>query len=223
MGYGYILKRTGCLGISKISKLKPRQASIAEFQSSCQNKNHALLFKGRYNLYGQKVASLKTCPYCSIQLGKINIGGKERIACSTCDFVHWDNPKPVTATVIEIDGGIVLVKRNVEPFVDDWCLPGGFIEAAEHPAQAAEREVLEETGLVVEVTQLLEAGAPGRGINVVILFYEARPVGGKMAAGDDASDVRSFREDELPKNIAFEQHRKIIRNWFAKRSNSKDA
>jgi NADH pyrophosphatase NudC (nudix superfamily) len=123
-------------------------------------------------------SSLKTCPFCSLQLSSVEIGGRERLACGNCDFVHWNNPKPVTATVISMDGGIVLVKRKFEPFVGDWCLPGGFIEATEHPAESAAREVFEETGLEVRVSRLLDAGAPGRGINVVILFYEALPTAG---------------------------------------------
>lgn len=116
-----------------------------------------------------------------------------------------------------MDGGIVLVKRNCEPFVNDWCLPGGFIEAAEHPAEAAAREVFEETGLEVQVSRLLDASAPGRGINVIILFYEAVPVGGKLAPGDDASDARTFKQHELPTNIAFDLHRQVIHNWFEKK------
>lgn len=157
---------------------------------------------------------MKSCPFCSFQLSTLDIGGRERLACSNCDFVHWDNPKPVTATVIPLEGGVVLVKRKFEPFVNDWCLPGGFIEAAEHPAESAAREVLEETGLEVKVSRLLEAGAPGRGINVVILFYEAIPVGGQLSAGDDASDVGTFKLHELPSNIAFDMHRQIIHRWF---------
>jgi 8-oxo-dGTP diphosphatase len=157
---------------------------------------------------------LKSCPFCSYQLTVLDIGGRERLACSNCDFVHWNNPKPVTATVIPLDGGVVLVKRKFEPFVNDWCLPGGFIEAAEHPAESAAREVLEETGLEVRVSRLLEAGAPGRGINVVILFYEAIPTGGQLSAGDDAADVGSFKLNELPGNIAFDMHRQVILRWF---------
>lgn len=160
---------------------------------------------------------MKACPYCAIVLNSVEIGGRERLACATCDFVHWNNPKPVTATVIPMDGGIVLVKRNCEPFVNDWCLPGGFIEAAEHPAEAAAREVFEETGLEVQVSRLLDASAPGRGINVIILFYEAVPVGGKLAPGDDASDARTFKQHELPTNIAFDLHRQVIHNWFEKK------
>ena len=169
---------------------------------------------GRYNHLCLGSKKLKSCPYCSIHLSIVEIGGKDRLACSECEFVHWNNPKPVTATVIAHEGGIVLVRRKFEPFVGDWCLPGGFIEAAEHPAESACREVLEETGLVVEVEKLLDAGAPGRGINVIILFYEARATGGRLEAGDDASEVRSFKQEELPENIAFEMHRQTIKRWF---------
>lgn len=134
--------------------------------------------------------------------------------CATCEFVHWDNPKPVTATLVPMDGGIVLVKRKFEPFVDDWCLPGGFIESTEHPAESAAREVLEETGLTISVSKLVDASAPGHGINVVILFYLAKPANGTLIAGDDASDVRAFKQNELPSNVAFELHRQMIRRFF---------
>lgn len=157
---------------------------------------------------------LKSCPLCANRLKATPIGGKTRQACPSCEFVHWDNPKPVTATLVPMNNGIVLVKRKFEPFVDDWCLPGGFMEAAEHPEQSAQREVFEETGLEVEISRLLSAETPGRGINVVILFYLARKARGDMQAGDDASAVKLFRQEELPENICFNLHRKIIREYF---------
>lgn len=131
-----------------------------------------------------------------------------------CEFVHWNNPKPVTATLVKLDGGLVLVKRKFEPFVDDWCLPGGFIEDSEHPQESAAREVLEETGLKVEIGRLLSADAPGRGINVIILFYEAHVISGELSAGDDASEVKVFKAHELPQNICFELHRRMIKDFF---------
>ncbi len=136
------------------------------------------------------------------------------MACPNCEFVHWDNPKPVTATLVPMNGGIVLVKRKFEPYVDDWCLPGGFMESTEQPEESAMREVFEETGLKIEVDRLLHAAAPGRGINVVILFYLAKPASGTPVPGDDASDVRVFQMNELPPNIAFELHRNMIRDFF---------
>ena len=136
------------------------------------------------------------------------------MVCVACEFVHWDNPKPVTATLVPYKSGVVLVRRKFPPYVDDWCLPGGFIEALEGPEESAIREVEEETGLKIEIDRLLGAFTPGKGINVIILFYLARNVQGEMEPGDDASEVRSFGADELPQNIAFELHRKAIKNWF---------
>jgi ADP-ribose pyrophosphatase YjhB (NUDIX family) len=143
------------------------------------------------------------------------IGGRDRVVCIQCDFVHWDNPKPVTATLIPIDDGLVLVKRKFEPYVGDWCLPGGFIEALETPHESAIREVEEETGLIVEVDKLLGAFAPGHSINVIILMYLARKTGGNLVPGDDASEAGVFNRDTLPQNVAFELHRKMIADYFA--------
>jgi len=160
------------------------------------------------------IPQLHCCPLCATELTTNEIGGKDRLVCSACEFVHWDNPKPVTATVVPMENGLVLVKRKFPPFVDDWCLPGGFIEAMEDPEASAIREVEEETGLTVQIDRLLGAFSPGKGINVIILFYLAKPAKGTLVAGDDASDVNCFAESDLPKNIAFELHRNMVRNWF---------
>ena len=106
------------------------------------------------------------------------------------------------------------MKRKFEPFIDDWCLPGGFMESKEHPEDSAKREVYEETGLEIEINKLLGAYSPGKGINVLILFYLAREARGRMKPGDDASDVRMFRRNELPSNVCFDLHRKMIKRFF---------
>lgn len=142
------------------------------------------------------------------------LGGRDRLVCEVCEFVHWDNPKPVTATLVPMESGIVLVKRKFEPYVGDWCLPGGFMEAREEPEESAQREVFEETGLHVEIDRLLGAFSPGKGINVIILFYLAKMATGSMVAGDDASEVASFKREELPANVAFELHRRMIGQFF---------
>lgn len=164
---------------------------------------------------------LKSCPFCTVTLTVVEIGGKDRLACVQCEFVHWNNPKPVTATVVPVNDGVVLVKRKYEPYVGDWCLPGGFIEATEHPAESAAREVFEETGLEVKITKLLDAASPGRGINVVILFYEGTPISGTLTPGDDADDARVFTREELSSvKVAFALHQRIIDEWFEARSSA---
>lgn len=163
---------------------------------------------------GNLPQALTSCPVCTTVLIVAELGGRDRLVCEVCEFVHWDNPKPVTATLVPMESGIVLVKRKYEPYVGDWCLPGGFMEAREEPEESAQREVFEETGLNVEIDRLVGAHSPGKGINVIILFYLAKPATGLMVAGDDASEVGSFTKDTLPANVAFELHRRMIAQFF---------
>jgi 8-oxo-dGTP diphosphatase len=167
-------------------------------------------------MYSSRVGTsvLNCCPLCATLLTVTEIGGRDRLVCIACEFVHWDNPKPVTATLVPMGDALVLVRRKFPPYVDDWCLPGGFIEALESPAESAAREVEEETGLQVKIDRLVGAFSPGKGINVIILVYLAGNVQGEMIPGDDASEVNCFTANALPKNIAFELHRKVIKDWF---------
>ena len=106
--------------------------------------------------------TVKSCPSCAKELQTTFVNGQDRLVCFDCEFVHWDNPIPVTATIVPMDAGIVLVRRKYPPFVDDWCLPGGFIEGYESPEASAIREVEEEKGLKVEIGRLLGAESSGQ-------------------------------------------------------------
>jgi ADP-ribose pyrophosphatase YjhB (NUDIX family) len=165
------------------------------------------------------ITEIKCCPLCGMPVQAKEIAGKVRLACTQCDFIHWNNPKPVTATVIPMDGGLVLVKRKEAPCIGDWCLPGGFIETFEHPAESAIREVEEETGLKVKINKLLLASTPNHNINVIVLFYLAHPASGVLTPGDDASEVRIFKQHELPVNIAFDLHKEFAHLFFKHNGN----
>ena len=83
------------------------------------------------------------------------IDGRELEACPNDSFVLWRDPKVATAVVVEVDGGIVLGRRSIEPGYGLWCLPGGFVNDDEDPAAAATRECLEEINAEVELTGLI--------------------------------------------------------------------
>jgi 8-oxo-dGTP diphosphatase len=174
----------------------------------------ALAYIWRRKPYSKTVAY---CPHCASKLVRKEVAGQMRTACSQCNFVHWNNPLPVVATLIVAEGGIVLVQRGVDPAKGTWCLPAGFMENGEDPAQAAAREVEEECGLKVEIKGIVCATrVPRVGVNEIILFFIAVPVGGTLKAGDDAVDAKVFSPDALP-NIAFSTHRRLIELWWQRK------
>ncbi len=160
-------------------------------------------------------AEFRHCPLCSEFLRATDIGGKTHLACPACGFVHWDNPKPVTITLVPMDGGLVLVLRKLNPGAGKWALPGGFMEGYEAPAIGAAREVLEETKLKVEIDRVLGAFPARPGINQIVLVFLAKPSSGTPLAGDDALEARVFRKEDLGSiEIAFPLHKRAIEMYF---------
>jgi len=106
----------------------------------------------------------------------------------------------VGAFVFDPEGRVLVIQRGAPPGEGLWSVPGGKLEPEETLAQAVAREVREETGLVVEVGPLAcVVERMGDDFHFVILDYLARVIGGKLAFGDDARDVRFVRDDELAK------------------------
>jgi 8-oxo-dGTP diphosphatase len=109
---------------------------------------------------------------------------------------------------------LVLIKRLVNPRAGKFAMPAGFINKGEGPRQAVVREVLEETGLVVEVVRALDE-LPVPGPNQFLCFYLVTVVGGELKAGSDAGEVAVYKLDALPTDVAFPLHDHVIKDWIA--------
>jgi ADP-ribose pyrophosphatase YjhB (NUDIX family)/ribosomal protein S18 acetylase RimI-like enzyme len=155
------------------------------------------------------------CPICGHELTQREEGGRLRPACDNCGYVHYVNPVPGVGLIIEMDGGVVLIKRKNRPHKDEWTLPSGFVEADESAEEAAVREAEEETGLKVEIVEMLGVNSfpEGPPVSGIMIFYRMNPIGGELRAGDDASDVAVFQPDELPL-LPFRTHREMIGEWL---------
>jgi NADH pyrophosphatase NudC (nudix superfamily) len=100
------------------------------------------------------------CPWCGGRLGKIAHDHRMRLFCAACNTPLYENPLPATAAVVlSADDHLLLVKRGMEPEKGDrrwpfgqWCLPGGFVESDETPAQGVIRELQPEVALWPEET-----------------------------------------------------------------------
>ena len=107
------------------------------------------------------------------------------------------------ACVAVIESGKILLTQR-EDF-EVWCLPGGHVESGESAAQAAVREAFEETGLKVELTQLIGVYFRNRGDDGIHIFsFLAKPVGGVLKPQlGEVIDVRYFDLNDLPWRVVF--------------------
>ncbi|MBA2558767.1 MAG: NUDIX domain-containing protein [Propionibacteriales bacterium] len=106
----------------------------------------------------------------------------------------------VGAVVSDGNGRVVVVRRGQAPSKGLWSLPGGRVEAGETLAAAVGREVREETGLQVEVHEVIGRIDITHGAVVYdVTDFAATVVGAEapLAAGDDAVDVRWVTRQQL--------------------------
>lgn len=140
------------------------------------------------------------CPRCGSQLEPRVVFGKLRAVCADCGFIHFSDPKVAAGVLVEQDSKVLLVRRVNPPQQGLWSFPAGFIDAYEDPVDAARRECLEETGLEVEITGLLNViggREHERGADIVIV-YSAAVTGGSLQPGDDADLADFFERSNLP-------------------------
>lgn len=160
------------------------------------------------------------CPACAAELAWGEPDGRPRQICPVCGFIHYQNPTPAAACLIERDGRVLMVQRKYPPYVGDWTMPAGYVEWDETPEQAAVRETREETGLEVVTAGLFgvfpwfhEFNDGQSHDNGLLVVYLGLVVGGELQAGDDAQAVGWFATDALPAQIAFSSHRDALAIW----------
>lgn len=165
-------------------------------------------------------ATLNHCSRCGTALvyGPLDGEHRHRLACPACGHITYVNPRLVATTLPVTPGGeLVLIKRGIAPAIGAWAQPGGFLEVDETVHEAAVRETLEETGLLVEpglivgLYSRLEA-------TVVVCVYEALVVGGAPTPTPEATEVVAFAPDAIPwSGIGFKTTYYALVDWLALR------
>jgi ADP-ribose pyrophosphatase YjhB (NUDIX family) len=124
-----------------------------------------------------------------------------------------DRPVVGVGGVLIEDGRTLLIKRGSEPLLGQWSIPGGTLELGESLQEGVAREMLEETGLEVEVGGMIEvfdrifvdpraqkgSGKSRPKYHYVIVDYLCERLAGTPKAGSDVTDIAFAAEDELEK------------------------
>jgi NAD+ diphosphatase len=112
------------------------------------------------------------CPVCALPLGQRTDtdSGKLRLACPDGHWKHWDNPLPVLAALVEVEGRILLARNAAWP-EKTFALITGFMERDETPEQGIARELKEETNLDALETKLIGVYEFMRKNEVIIAYH----------------------------------------------------
>jgi 8-oxo-dGTP diphosphatase len=156
------------------------------------------------------------CPRCGAGLERraLKPGDPKRLVCTDCGFIFYQDPKVVAGTVFTLNGGIVLLKRGVEPALGKWVFPGGYVDRGESVQEAAIRETKEESHLHVKLGSLLNVYSYPGSPNVIVV-YTAQVVGGTLAAADECTDARIFAPTEIPwAELAFQSTKDALHDYM---------
>jgi 8-oxo-dGTP diphosphatase len=149
------------------------------------------------------------CPACGAPTRREVAHGRERPVCTACAHVVFFDPKVAVVAFITSEDRVLLIQRDNEPGYGLWSLPGGFVDAGEHPEAALQRELLEETRLKIGVAEVLGVFHDG---SVITIAYAATIAGGTPSPADDAAAIGWFAPDHLPP-LAFTSTITLIDRW----------
>lgn len=139
------------------------------------------------------------CPDCGSPCEeKIPEGDhRPRAVCTSCEHIHYVNPKVVVGCIVEAQGGLLLCKRNIEPAHGRWTFPAGYMECGENSFEGAARETFEESEARVAFQGLhavLDIPHIAQAYNV----FRASLVGTHFAPTEESSEVRIFAIEDIP-------------------------
>ncbi len=141
---------------------------------------------------------VRHCTHCGTALQPITLaedgGDKERLRCPACGWTHWNNPTPVLAAIVEIDGKVLLARNAAWPG-KMFALITGFMERGETPEQGIARELKEETNLDAQQISLIGVYDFIRK-NELIIAYHIK-ASGNIRLSEELVDYRLISPDKL--------------------------
>lgn len=159
--------------------------------------------------------SYKFCPHCTKPLEHVHEGERARLRCpdQTCGFVHWDNPVPVVAAIVEHKGDVILARNRAWP-EKIFALVTGFLEKDDpSPESGVKREVKEELGLDVQTASFV-GHYEFRRMNQLIIAYHVVATG-EIVLGEELVEYKRLKPEQVRPWPMGTGH--AVRDWLKSR------
>ena len=140
--------------------------------------------------------------------------------CAACGETTWRNPLPVAVALLPVDTdegrGLLLVRRDIEPARGELALPGGYIELFEEWRQATVRELLEETTIVADASEvtLFDVHSTPSGTLSVFGLLPPRPLG-ELPTSIRTEEATGYEIAFTARTLAFSTHTRAMADYFA--------
>ncbi|MBB5964131.1 NUDIX domain-containing protein [Planomonospora venezuelensis] len=156
--------------------------------------------------------------HCSFCGASFAVGQAWPRTCSGCGNTSYLNPLPVAVMVLPLDGGLLVVRRDIEPRRGELALPGGFIEVGESWQEAAVRELREETGVVVDAdgVRLLDVHSAPDG-TVLIFALGPRTAAAGLPPVAPTAEATEWLVIDGQRELAFPLHTRVVAEYFGAR------
>jgi len=159
--------------------------------------------------------ALEDVSYCPRCAAPATVTFPRSVACSTCGYQAYYNPKPVACAIPrEPDGRVWLLRRAFAPGAGLWTFPGGFVDLGETVEDGARRETREELEVDIQLGALV--GVYSRADDRVVLIVYCAAVIGTPRTTEEATEVRAFAPGDIPwDELAFWSTKQALRDLLA--------
>jgi ADP-ribose pyrophosphatase YjhB (NUDIX family) len=151
------------------------------------------------------------CSYCGTRYEEASLWPRE---CGNCGNRSYINPLPVVVVLLPVNGGLVAVRRNIEPSKGTVTLPGGFINMGESWQQGGRRELLEETGIEMAASDLKLYDVMNGLDGTLIVFGLAPEQPTRTLTPFCCEETQEVLLVERPMELGFEMHTKVVARYF---------
>ena len=158
------------------------------------------------------------CSYCGHPFAEDQAWPRK---CTNCGRSTYQNPVPVAVVLLPVDGGLLAVRRDIEPGRGKLALPGGFIGMGESWQEAGARELFEETGIRINAQEIQDFRVLSAPDGTLLIFGLALPVSEVSLPAFEANHETSETVViTTPQPLAFPLHEQAVEEFFARRATS---